>query len=175
MPLKIQLKPKERVIINGAVIEGHADNRTEIVVMNNASVMRQKHILQEDQANTPCKRLYFALQMLYIDEDARDNYKPSYDRFYKDLTDTMTWLRSRNSRSLIKKRSMTPNIMRRSKSAAIPIKVESQLLEDRQSVGRLSWLTFKRAVFCRQIGQVAEPVKENGAAPVRRRALFFLF
>jgi len=90
MPLKIQLKPQERVIINGAVIEGHPESRTEIVVMNNASVMRQKHILQESEANTPCKRLYFALQMLYIDEEHRDNYIGSYKKFHKDLVDTFT-------------------------------------------------------------------------------------
>jgi flagellar protein FlbT len=90
MPLKIQLKPKERVIINGAVIEGHPDNRTEIVVMNNASVMRQKHILQESESDTPVKRLYFALQMLYIDEEHRDNYVGSFQKYHKDLKDTLT-------------------------------------------------------------------------------------
>lgn len=90
MPLKIQLKPKERVIINGAVIEGHPDNRTEIVVLNNAAVMRQKHILQESEADTPVKRLYFALQMLYLDEEARPVYEESYRRFFKDLKDTFT-------------------------------------------------------------------------------------
>jgi flagellar protein FlbT len=90
MPLKIQLKPKERVIINGAVIEGHPDNRTEIVVLNNASVMRQKHILQEGEADTPVKRLYFALQMLYIDEENRPDYDTSYKKYHKDLKDTLT-------------------------------------------------------------------------------------
>jgi flagellar protein FlbT len=90
MPLKIQLKPQERVIINGAVIEGHPESRTEIVVLNNASVMRQKHILQESETDTPCKRLYFALQMLYIDEDNRANYIDSFKKFHKDLEDTFT-------------------------------------------------------------------------------------
>lgn len=90
MPLKIQLKPKERVIINGAVIEGHPDNRTEIVVMNNASVMRQKHILQESESDTPVKRLYFQLQMLYIDEEHCNDYMGPYQKFYKDLSDTFS-------------------------------------------------------------------------------------
>jgi hypothetical protein len=91
MPLKIQLKPKERVIINGAVIEGHDDARTEIVVLNNASVMRQKHILQQDEANTPVKRLYFALQMLYIeDRENHDPYKKSFEQYHKDLDETLS-------------------------------------------------------------------------------------
>ncbi len=103
MPLKIQLKPKERVIINGAVIEGHEDARTEIVVLNNASVMRQKHILQQDEANTPCKRLYFALQMLYIeDEENHGPYKKSFDQYHKDLDETMSLPTIKMSLGLIK-------------------------------------------------------------------------
>ena len=85
MPLKIQLKPRERIIINGAVIEGNPDGRTEIIVLNNASVMRQKHIMQEEEANTPSKRLYFALQMLYIDPENEAQYKTLYEGFRSDL------------------------------------------------------------------------------------------
>jgi flagellar protein FlbT len=103
MPLKIQLKPKERVIINGAVIEGHDDARTEIVVLNNASVMRQKHILQQDEANTPVKRLYFALQMLYIeDRENHDPYKKSFEQYHKDLDETLSLPAIKVSLGLIK-------------------------------------------------------------------------
>lgn len=85
MPLKIQLKPRERIIINGAVIEGNPDGRTEIIVLNNASVMRQKHIMQEEEANTPSKRLYFAVQMLYIDPENHAQYFKLYESFHGDL------------------------------------------------------------------------------------------
>jgi flagellar biosynthesis repressor protein FlbT len=101
MPLKIQLKPNERVIVNGAVIEGSPENRTEIVVMNNASVLRQKHILQQDQADTPCKRMYFTLQMMYIDEDERAKFTPSYKQYFKDLDDTFTLEPIKNSLKMI--------------------------------------------------------------------------
>lgn len=85
MPLKIQLRPKERIIINGAVMEGHPDGRTEIVVLNKARIMRQKHILQEKEANTPSKRLYFSLQMMYIDTDNEKDYMKSFEKYLKDL------------------------------------------------------------------------------------------
>lgn len=90
MPLKIQLRPKERVIINGAVIEGQDSGRTEIVVLNHVSIMRQKHILTEEKANTPCKRLYFTIQMQYIDTDNAEDYKPDFERYWKDLKDNLT-------------------------------------------------------------------------------------
>lgn len=86
MPLKIQLRPKERIIINGAVIEGHPDSRTEIVLLNKARIMRQKHILQEKDANTPAKRLYFTIQMLYIDEGGtQEQYKKLFEKYFTDL------------------------------------------------------------------------------------------
>jgi flagellar protein FlbT len=102
MPLKIQLKPKERIIINGAVVEGNPDSRTEIIILNNASVMRQKHILQEEEANTPAKRLYFTLQMLYIDTDNQDKYKPLYEGFHGDLERTVSLPILKDSLNLIK-------------------------------------------------------------------------
>lgn len=129
MPLKIQLKPKERVIINGAVIEGHSDNRTEIVVMNNASVMRQKHILQETEANTPCKRLYFTLQMLYIDEDDRAKYQPSFEKFFKDLQDAMSLPTIQESLRLIREAVDKHKYYEALKVCRELIKVESELLK----------------------------------------------
>lgn len=91
MPLKIQLRPKERIIINGAVIEGHPDSRTEIVLLNKARIMRQKHILQEKEANTPAKRLYFTIQMLYIDESGSpENYEKLFKKYFDDLKETVS-------------------------------------------------------------------------------------
>lgn len=90
MPLKIQLRPKERIIINGAVIEGAPDSRTELVVMNKAMIMRQKHIILEKDANTPSKRLYFCLQMLYIDPDNVEEYLKLFDKYFKDLADIVS-------------------------------------------------------------------------------------
>ena len=135
MPLKIQLKPKERVIINGAVIEGHTDNRTEIIVMNNASVMRQKHILQEDQANTPCKRLYFTLQMMYIDEDQRETYKSGFQRFYKDLDETMTIPTIKTSLKLIQESVAQGKYYEALKVCRDLIKVEAELLKIANPLG----------------------------------------
>jgi len=129
MPLKIQLKPKERVIINGAVIEGHPENRTEIVVMNNASVMRQKHILQESEADTPVKRLYFAVQMLYIDEEHRGNYEGDFRKYHKDLQDTLTLPIIVTSLELIKNAADAGKYYDAMKVCRDLIKVEAELFK----------------------------------------------
>lgn len=92
MPLKIELRPGERVVINGAVIEGAVDHRTEFVILNRAVIMRERHILKQENANTPAKRVYFAIQMLYIDLDpqSREQYLEWYQRYYKELYETTT-------------------------------------------------------------------------------------
>lgn len=67
MALKINLKPHERLIIGGAVVtNGHT--KGEIIVENNVPVLREKDILREKDANTPCKRIYFMIQLMYVDD-----------------------------------------------------------------------------------------------------------
>ena len=129
MPLKIQLKPKERVIINGAVIEGDPAARTEIVVLNNASVMRQKHILQQSEASTPCKRLYFTLQMMYIEPENKDHYIPDYKRYFKDLDDTMTLAPVKNGLRIIHDNVDKENFYDAMKVCRDLIKVEAELFK----------------------------------------------
>ena len=130
MPLKIQMKPKERVIINGAVIEGHDDARTEIVVLNNASVMRQKHILQQEEANTPVKRLYFALQMLYIeDRENHEPYKKSFEQYHKDLDETLSLPAIKVSLGLIKQAVDQEKYYDALKVCRELIKVEAELFK----------------------------------------------
>lgn len=90
MPLKIELKPGERAILNGAVIEGASDGRTEFVVLNRTSIMRERHILKEEDAQTPVRRLYFALQMMYIEPARKEDFLQSFDRYAKDLETNLT-------------------------------------------------------------------------------------
>jgi flagellar biosynthesis repressor protein FlbT len=129
MPLKIQLKPKERIIVNGAVIEGHATNRTELVVMNNAAVMRQKHILQEGEAKTPATRLYFAVQLMYIDSDNKGNYLDQFKRYHKDLDDTVTLPVLKRTLGLIADAVATERLYEALKLSRELIKVEAELLK----------------------------------------------
>lgn len=65
MALIIDLKPNERVIIGGALITN--DNmRTRLHIEGDAAILREKDILREADANTPCKRIYMTLQLMYI-------------------------------------------------------------------------------------------------------------
>lgn len=65
MPLKIELKPFERLIIGGASIR-NGDRRASFVIETNSKFLRESDIIVEHDADTPCKRLYVALEFIYL-------------------------------------------------------------------------------------------------------------
>ncbi|MEK7820831.1 MAG: flagellar biosynthesis repressor FlbT [Pseudomonadota bacterium] len=83
MPLLIDIKPGDRVIINGAVIE-NAGGNTKLFVHNQAAILRGKEVLSEEDCGTPAARAYFALQCAYIFPDKHDQYLPQFDKLLGD-------------------------------------------------------------------------------------------
>lgn len=73
MPLKLSLKPGERFVLNGAVVQ-NGDRRASLVLQNKASVLREKDIMQQEEASTPARRVYFPLMMMYLDEEGAAQY-----------------------------------------------------------------------------------------------------
>ena len=85
MPLKLSLKPGEKFVLNGAVVQ-NGDRRGVLVLQNKASVLREKDIMQEEDVNTPARRIYFPVMMMYLDEAGAERY---YDEFVRRLTEFM--------------------------------------------------------------------------------------
>jgi flagellar protein FlbT len=65
MPLKLKLSAHERLVVNGAVIV-NGGGRTSLIIRNYAHIMREKDVLQEADANTPTRRLYFLVQAMLM-------------------------------------------------------------------------------------------------------------
>jgi flagellar biosynthesis repressor protein FlbT len=84
MSLKISLKPKERIIMGGAVVR-NAGGRTDLIVENTVPILREKDILREKEANTPCKRIYFAIQLMYVDEKNLVEYHRIYWKLVREV------------------------------------------------------------------------------------------
>ncbi len=90
MPLKLSLKPGEKFVLNGAVVQ-NGDRRGVLILQNKANVLREKDIMQVDEVTTPARRIYFPVMMMYIDE----NQAPKlYDEFATRLTEFMTATRN---------------------------------------------------------------------------------
>jgi len=90
MPLKLSLKPGEKFVLNGAVL-ANGDKRTSLVIQNKACVLREKDIMQPECANTPARRIYLAIMMMYLDGEASEE---PYNEFALRMTEFMSAIRT---------------------------------------------------------------------------------
>ena len=65
--LVLELRPGEVMIVNGAPIRFRTKSRLELTA--HARFLFGKQIMQPDDADTPARRIYFALQCAYIGMD----------------------------------------------------------------------------------------------------------
>ncbi|HPX60571.1 MAG TPA: flagellar biosynthesis repressor FlbT [Deltaproteobacteria bacterium] len=77
MPLKLTLKPHERVVLGGAVVK-NGNSTCHFLVENNVPILRDVDILSESEASTPCRKIYFVIQLMYIDQAQITELQPIY-------------------------------------------------------------------------------------------------
>lgn len=65
MALVIDLKPNEKVIIGNAVITNDKQ-RTRLQIDGDAPILREKDVMHLDDADSPCKRIYYTIQGMYL-------------------------------------------------------------------------------------------------------------
>mgnify|MGYP000918928983 CR=1 FL=1 len=90
MPLKLSLKPGEKFVLNGAVVQ-NGDRRGVLVLQNKASVLREKDIMQAEDVTTPARRVYFPVMMMYLDEANATRF---HDEFTRRLSEFMSATRN---------------------------------------------------------------------------------
>lgn len=90
MPLKLSLKPGEKFVLNGAVVQ-NGDRRGVLVLQNKASVLREKDIMQPEEATSPARHIYFPVMMMYLDEAAALRH---HDEFARRLGEFMGVIRN---------------------------------------------------------------------------------
>ena len=74
MALKVELKPGERIFIGECVITND-DQRTRLLIDGTAPVLREKDIMTVERADTPAKRIYLAVQLMYTSRDPRTHHE----------------------------------------------------------------------------------------------------
>jgi flagellar protein FlbT len=87
MALKITLKPNEKMIVGGAVVTNGNAKNTDLIIENNVPVLRQKDIISEKDATSPCSRIYFIIQLMYIDPENMADHQPTYWKLVHELID----------------------------------------------------------------------------------------
>jgi len=83
MPLRVELKPFERIVIGDSVIINSA-TRSSFLIDGDTPILREKDTVTAETADTPAKRLYHCVQMMYLKSDI-PRYRESYLEFIREL------------------------------------------------------------------------------------------
>ena len=78
MALIIDLKPSERIIIGTALVTNDAARSSRLHIEGDAPILREKDIMRETEADSPCKKVYFMIQMMYLAHDPQ----PLHDAYF---------------------------------------------------------------------------------------------
>ena len=102
MALMVELKPGERIILGECIVTNH-DGRSRLKIEGDAPILREKDILTADQADTPAKRIYLAVQLMYTSRDPRTHHEV-YFALMRDIVQaapsTWSYVESINNRIL---------------------------------------------------------------------------
>ena len=128
MSLKVELKPRERILIGEALIT-NGDQRTHLLIDGRSPVLREKDILTSERADTPVKRIYLAVQLMYMARDPQLHHEV-YFALVRDLTAAApsTWPYIENINNQI----LTGDLYKALKEARKLIAYEEKLLNHGQ-------------------------------------------
>jgi flagellar protein FlbT len=102
MSLKVELKPGERLIIGTALVR-NGDQRTRFFIEGDAPILREKDILTPATADTPAKKIYLAVQLMYLKQDLSghdDIYFPLVQDFVAAAPSSLPLIAEVNNRIL---------------------------------------------------------------------------
>ena len=85
MALRVELKPGERVIIGNALVTND-DQRTRLTIEGDEAILRERDILKAEDANTPCKKIYVTVQLMYLAGDPT-KYQDLYLGLVRDVVE----------------------------------------------------------------------------------------
>ena len=124
MPLRVELKPFERIIIGESVII-NSGTRTSFLIDGEAPILREKDTVTAETATTPVKRLYFCVQMMYLKNDI-PRYRAQYLGFLKDMREAVPG--SRDVIDAVNNHVSTGALYKALKEIRKLMKVEQELL-----------------------------------------------
>ncbi len=129
MALKVELKPNERIIIGEAIITND-DSRTRLYIEGSAPILREKDIIRPNEADTPCKKIYVLLQLMYLAKDPREHHTSYFDQ----VTEIQSAAPSTASTfDAINQEILANNYYKALKEAQKLIQYEEELLSNAQS------------------------------------------
>ena len=83
MGLKVELKPGERFILGDCLVT-NGDQRTRLLIEGQTPILREKDIMTPRQADTPAKRIYLVVQLMYTSHNPAIHHD-TYFTLMRDL------------------------------------------------------------------------------------------
>ncbi|NRG18004.1 flagellar biosynthesis repressor FlbT [Rhizobiales bacterium] len=129
MALKIELKPQERIIIGSTVIR-NGDHRASFFIEGEEPILREKDIVTADTATTPARRIYLAVQLMYLNKDILA-HKEIYFALVRDFLDAAPSAAAYVD--AINQQILTGSLYHALKRAKDLVKYEQELIEHAKS------------------------------------------
>jgi flagellar protein FlbT len=85
MPLRVELKPFERLVIGESVII-NSGTRSCFLIDGGSPILRERDTVTPETANTPARRLYLCVQTMYLKNDVA-RYRETYLGCITELRD----------------------------------------------------------------------------------------
>jgi flagellar protein FlbT len=85
--LAVKLKPGERLVVNGAVLH-NGNTRNVLYFANRASILRERDVMQVEQAVTPTSRVYFTVQLMLLNPEDAGGYGSTFEQLMTGLLRT---------------------------------------------------------------------------------------
>src|SRR5688572_31085920 len=126
MALKVELKPGERIIVGECTLT-NCGQRTRILIDGSTPILREKDIMTPTLADTPAKRIYLSVQLMYMSRDPRAHHE-TYFALVREIVQAApsTWVHVENINNQI----LTGNLYKALKEANKLIAYEAELFEN---------------------------------------------
>lgn len=73
------------MIVGNAVMVNANGKKCDLLIENNVPILRQKDVMNEAEATSPCRRIYFVIQLMYIDEENIAGHQKRYWQLVHEL------------------------------------------------------------------------------------------
>ncbi|MBS0248512.1 MAG: flagellar biosynthesis repressor FlbT [Proteobacteria bacterium] len=131
MSLKVELKPGERILIGECVIT-NSDRRATFLIDGKVPILREKDIMTTEQANTPAKRIYLSILLMYTSRNPAEQHS-TYFALVRDIVQAApsTWPQI----EIINNHILTGDLYKALKQTKQLIQYEQELMNDASGAG----------------------------------------
>lgn len=131
--LVLKLTPKERVLVNGAVIE-NGDRRSKLSILTpNANILRLRDAIHPEEAKTPVKRVCYIAQLVLSGDVTEDDAAQQLTAGIEQLSQVLVDEDSRRHLNQATQNVISRDFYRALKSLRALISRESRLIGTKPS------------------------------------------